>query len=138
LKNVGFLAKTGTHSFKTKKKWKKKVKTLTWTLCYTPLWCIWSPNLFFGWWVISSFAKNVLMEKLENCIYYGIKSAKIHHLPYCPYVWCRAIFLWNFLLNYWILFYFLKETWINVWVFLLRCRMQDFPFFTISWYQKFT
>jgi hypothetical protein len=25
----GFLAKTGTHSFKTKKKWKKKVKTLT-------------------------------------------------------------------------------------------------------------
>jgi hypothetical protein len=62
--------------------------------------------LFFGWWVISSFAKNVLMEKLENCIYYGIKSAKIHHLPYCPYVWCSAIFLWNFLLNYWIFIFF--------------------------------
>jgi hypothetical protein len=76
------------------------------TLLYPPMMYLVTQFVF---WVVSYFKfckKNVLMEKLENCIYYGIKSAKIHHLPYCPYVWCSAIFLWNFLLNYWIFIFF--------------------------------
>jgi hypothetical protein len=73
LKNVGFWQKLAPTLLK-QKKWQKGKNTDLNTLPYPFV-----TQCFFGVASYFKFCKNVLMEKLENCVCYGIKCAKIHH-----------------------------------------------------------
>jgi len=86
LKNVGFLAKTGTHSFKTKKKMEKKGKNTDLnTLLYPPMMYLVTQFVF---WVVSYFkfckkCVNGKVRKLYLLWYKKCKNSPLALFPIC-------------------------------------------------------